>query len=77
MQITFNIPTEKVTRVVDAINGLYLVPFDDQGQPLFTENEWAKERLRRFVVETVLRFERREATNAAEAAIVWDDDLIS
>lgn len=70
MTITFNIPAEHVTRVIEAINALY-----PKGTEPFTPQQWAKEVIRRHI----LRIVRRHEWRAAQQAIVIDvpDDLVS
>jgi len=62
--INFNIPDEKLQRIVDAMKGLFSIPEDDDGKPLFTDNAWAKEAVRRFIRDTVARWEQKEAKDA-------------
>jgi len=86
MQITFNIPTAKVSRVVDAMKGLSPIPtipdpdFDgdeaDAPQiPEFTDGAWAKECMRRWIRNQVARFEQSEAKKAIK--FTPDDDIAS
>ena len=72
--ITFTIPEAKVQRVVAAQKGLYPIPVDGNGDQLFTDNQWAKESLRRHVINDVHRYETKLAKDAATAA--KDDSLI-
>ena len=65
MQITFTIPDEKASRVVDAIAGEHPIPIDpDTGDPEFTPNQWAKEYVRRFIVRIEHAWRRSCAGNA-------------
>ncbi len=86
--ITLTIPDAKLSRVVDAIKGMYSIPQipdpafvgEPAGAPLineFTDNQWAKERVRRFVVDTVRRWEVLEATETARIGIIKDDAIAS
>ena len=78
MQITFIIPDEKVQRVVNAINGLFPdIPKDENGDPLFTENQWTKEKIRRYIVNLVFLYEQRKAKKIASELIIKDDGLVS
>ena len=74
-QITFNIPADKIQRIVDAMKGLHDIPTDANGDPLFTDNEWAKECVRRFIKRTVARYEQKVARDAV--AYDEDDDIAS
>lgn len=73
MQIVFTIPDEKVSRVLAAVVGLFPVPTDKDNVPLFTDAQWAKERLKRFIIDLVFQYERREA----EALVEKDEGLVS
>ena len=70
--ITFTIQDSKLPRVVSAIKGLHPIPTDINGQPLFTENQWAKEYYRRMIVGDVMAWERQVA-----AGNVTSDDSIA
>lgn len=77
--INFTIPDEKLQRVVDALKGLYPIPVTDDGSgnmiPDFTDNQWAKEAVRRLVVRDVKRWETKIAQLAANQPA--DDDIIT
>ena len=88
--INFNVPADKLPRIVAAMVGLYPVPQipdpnwvdpgDGSQAPMvneFTNNQWAKEALRRKVIRDVRRWEHKVATDAAGGAITEDDDLLS
>ena len=77
MQITFTISEAKKHRIIDAINGSYAVPTDVNGNPLFTPGQWAKEHLRRHIIEIVYSYDRREAKRIALGPINREDDLVS
>ena len=55
--ITFTIPDEKLSRITEAIKGLYPIPKDEDGNDLYTANAWAKEHIKRTVVNWVLEWE--------------------
>ena len=73
--ITFTIDNEKLPRVVAALKGLYRIPKDSEGTPLFTDSEWAKEAVRRLLVRIVFKWENKVAKDAVTVAS--EDDLIS
>ena len=82
MQIIFDIPIGQSQRVIDAFNGLYKMPIigeDEYGKPIpeFTESLWAKECVRRYMKNVVLRWERTEAAKVARAAITVDDSIVT
>jgi len=68
MQITFTIPDAQAHRVVDSFNGIWPKPDYFEG----TEAQWAKELIRRYMIEKVNVWER----NQAEKTIVKDNDLV-
>lgn len=61
MEIRFNIPNEKAQSIVDAMKGLNPIPLNEAGEPLFTDAQWAKECLRRWVVTQEQRWRRVQA----------------
>lgn len=63
MILTFNVPDDKVSRVVDAMNGLYECP------ETFTKAQWAKECIRQFVMKVVSRWETICAQEEAKVSI--------
>lgn len=78
--INFTIPQLKVPRVVAAMKGIYPIPTttdDKTGITTndFTDNQWAKEAVRRFIINTVARYETMEAKKLAE--VDTDDTILS
>jgi len=71
--ITFTIPNEKIQRIINAMKGIYPIPETD-GTPDFTDNQWTKEALRRWVVHTVRRYETKVAQENIE--VNADDEII-
>ena len=69
----------QLDRVKAAFVGLYPIPpvSESDPTPQFTENQWSKELLRRFVVQTVQRWEQRSAMNVAKNNISPDDTIAS
>ena len=63
-EIKFTIPDEELTRIVAAIKGLYPIPQIENPEklgnmiPEFTDNQWAKECMRRWIVHQVARWEQ-------------------
>ena len=57
--IELTIPNDKVDRVLDAFEGIYDLPKDESGTPLYTKVEWAKRQLRQHVLRTVKRWEQQ------------------
>lgn len=80
--INFTIDDAKLSKITDAIKGLHPIPQINTGtddEPIweneFTDNEWAKEFLRRFVVQQVHRYDSKVARDALN--IQKDDSIIS
>ena len=77
-QINFTIPDEKVQKIIDTMKWLFPVPqVEEDGEMVneFTDAEWAKEALRRWIVFQVNRKEVYDAKEAID--ISKDDNLIS
>lgn len=78
--ITFTIPDNKIQRVVTAMKGLYPIPQipdpENEGQtiPEFTDGQWAKESVRRWIRDQVARYEQRTAKDAI--SFKPEDDLL-
>ena len=88
--ITFNIPANKLPRIINAIKGLYPIPMiedpewvdpeDGSSAPIineFTDAQWAKERVRRFIISTVGRYERRTAMDIAAELVSVEDEIVT
>ena len=75
MQIIFVVDDAKVKRIVDAVNELYPVPTDDQGQSLFTSTDWVKEHYRRKIIDDVRRYENEIAK--AAVSVQPDNTLVT
>ena len=86
--ITFTIPQAKVQRVIDATKFLHKIPKIDDPDwidpedgttaPMideFTDNQWAKEAWRRYIIAQVKRYEIFKAKEAVD--IQADDTLVS
>ena len=74
-EITFTIPDAKLPRIIAAIKGLYPIPVDDDGVPLFTDAQWGKEAVRWWLVKSVARWEQRQALDAV--AYQEEDDIVT
>ena len=75
--ITFTIPNDKLPNIVDAMKGLYPIPQINTGtkqEPVweneFTDNAWAKECIRRWVIEQVAGYNQK----TAQDAIAYEED---
>lgn len=81
--ITFTIQNGEIQRVIDAMKGLYPIPQINTAEegllPVmeneFTDAQWAKESLRRHIINQVRRFEQKEAEKVV--SVQSDDSLIS
>ena len=74
---TLTVPDNKVSRVTDALIGLYgpIPDADRDGKPDFTDAAFAKEVLRLWVVSQVKRYESAVAAEAARNAVLLDDSI--
>ena len=90
--INFTIPDAKLDRVKTGMLAIYpnnetildsswTEPTEEnptQPQiPRYTDNQWLKERVRRFVVDSVRRAEQIVAQNAAKETLLEADSIIS
>ena len=76
-EITLTIPDNKLARVKAGMLRVYPNDqTDENNEPLYTDNEWLKERVRQFVVDTVRRGESAIAQEAARAALEEADSLV-
>ncbi len=75
MDITLTIPDNQVSRIVDAMTGLFPIPQDTEGVKEFTDSQWAKEKVRRWIIEQVKRWENYVAREAVD--IQPDNELVS
>ena len=66
MNITFTIPDAQLPRVIAAMKWRSQIPEDENGMPLFTDGQWAKESMRRYIISRVKRYESYLAQQAAE-----------
>ena len=75
MEVILNIPNNKIPRIIAAFKGLYPIPNDEAGEPLFNDNAWGKESIRRFIIRSVARYETKIAKELA--VVAQEDDLVS
>lgn len=81
-KINFDVPEAKHPRVVAAMKGVYSIPEVNKGtveepdmQPKFSDEDWAAECVRQFILRTVQRYEQAQAIQAAKAGVSKDDDI--
>lgn len=81
-EITFTIPDAKLPRIIAAMNGFFPVPQTNTGteeepvwEPEFTDGQWAKEAVRRWIVKQVQRWEKKAALNAVD--VQPEDDILT
>ncbi len=79
-KVEINIPDGQVNRVKNALIGLFPIPTvtnEETGEetPEFTENQWAKEKIRRWIVQQVHRYEERMSIQMAREGVLSDDDI--
>ncbi len=78
VNINFTIDNGKIDRIKNALKSLYPIPTINNGteeepdiRPEFTDNEWAKECVRRWVIGQVARWEKKIGN---DAVIYHEDD---
>ena len=69
MELKFIIPNEKVQRIVNAMKEIFPIPETE----VWTDNEWAKECIRKWIINQVARYERTQA----EKTIIPDNTLVT
>lgn len=79
--ISFTIPDDKLPRIIDAMKGLHPIPQINTGteqdpvwEPEFSDAQWAKESVRRWIRDQVARWEQRAAIDAI--AFSPEDDIV-
>ena len=72
MQITFNIPNDKLPRIIEAFADRHR---PDEETQAFTDAQWAKESIRRFIIGVVFKHERSRAIR--NITVQLDDSLVS
>ena len=70
--ISFEIPNDQLDRVKEGLLEVY-----PNASPSLTDNEWLKERIRRFIVDSVKQGESMIAQRLALEAIAETDSLVS
>ena len=84
--IVFNVTTTKLTKIKDAMIGLFPIPtsatYDVSGNetetvPIYTENTWAKKCIIKWVGQQVERYEERTKIDEAKASVVRDDNIMT
>jgi hypothetical protein len=76
--ITFTIADNKLQRVREGMLEVFPnTERDENDDPRYTDNEWLKEKIRRFVVHNVKRGESAIAQDAAKQALEETDSLIT
>jgi hypothetical protein len=70
--ITLTIPDDKLERVKDGLLAVYPNVSPDK-----TDNQWLKERIRLFIIQSVKRGESMLAQQAAVDALTETDSLVS
>lgn len=72
--IKFNVDDSKIANIIEAMVGLYPIPYIDE-VPQFTEAQWAKECIRRWVIKQVARYNQLRAIK--DCTYAEDDTLLS
>lgn len=89
-KITLNIPNDKLDTVINAL--LYFKPVPQEANPeydsetnsdvpetipAYTDAEWAKEIIKDFIINQVLRYQRAVASSNAVKSIEADNTLLT
>ena len=69
-QITFTITAQVAQRLGAAMVALYPIPTDAGGAPLYTADDWGKEKTRQWWISQIMRSEQKTAAATAAAAVV-------
>ena len=77
VEIKFTIPDNKVQRIIDTMKWEFSIPIDAGGNPLFTDGQWAKESIRRWIINQVARYEKNLAEIQARNSVLPDDSLLT
>ncbi len=72
--INFLIPDAKLQKVIDAMVWSFPIPLDKNREPMFTEAQWAKESIRRYIIDRVHKKALSDARSAV--SIEKDDELV-
>lgn len=73
--VKFLITDANLIRLVAAAKHFHNIPKDNEGDPLFTDEQWAKEVMRQKAISMVQQYETHIAQTAAR--IPSDDNLLS
>ena len=88
--ISITVPDDKAQDVANAMAALYPIPsmpdpawvpnpLDPSETappvPKYTKPQWVREKLRRFVAETLHAFKRKQATSQALDGVAYDDTV--
>ena len=78
-RITLTIPDEKLNLAIKAIKHLWPIPTQGRnGPPLFTDSEWAKEAIRRIVIQAIERYKLDLAiAQARESLTPEEEDIVT
>jgi len=60
LDVTFTIPDEYVPIVVESITGLDPVPLDTNETPLYTDAQWTRLCIRRWIIKQVRRWKTKQ-----------------
>ncbi len=77
LTISLTVPSASVTRIADAFIGMNPIPLDENDDPLYTDKGWVKHELIMLVKDRVERWEKRQATIAAQANVTIPEDIVT
>lgn len=73
--ITFTIPDNKLAEFKAGFLKSHPIPQDDDGNPLYTENDWIKEAIRQMIMHSYQAGKERIARESTQPSI--DTNIIS
>jgi hypothetical protein len=83
-QLILTIPDNKLQKVIDAFADVHEIPYtiENDKPPFekkrdFTKSAWLKERVSRFIIDTVEEYERKTKIKDAEKSVTKDKSLVS
>lgn len=74
VDVTITIPNDKLPRVRTGILTIHPIPVDEEGTPLYTEMQWIKLLIRKYLIELVHQGERKIAFDNLQ--ILKDETLV-
>lgn len=78
VDITFKVADDKLPKIQSSFKTIYPIPLNEETQqPLFTDADWVKEVIKKFVIQTEKRGREVTAINNAKATITEDGAIFN